>query len=394
MHNGVFNLLYNRFLLYNTCWEDPAVDRQALKITPDDTLLVITSAGCNVLDYALAEPRAIYAVDANPRQTALLELKQAAIRSLDFDTFFRIFGEGHLANFSHVFQQKLRPHLSPFAQRYWHRHCHWFDGGGWRGNFFWHGLAGLFARLFRIYASSRPGLVDALREILAARGLEEQFRIYSERIEPVLWTKGIDWALRRPVTMSLLGIPFSQRRQIQENPEGDLPNYVRKVLRHVFRNVPIQGNYFWSVYIRGQYTRECCPEYLKENNFRALKAGLVDRIHPRTCTVTDFLASCDVEFTRYVLLDHMDWLDGHAPQALADEWEFILRRASPTARVIFRSGAERPKFLQQILVRNREARLVPLTDALVFHPKLAEELHQLDRVCTYASFHIADIPAA
>ena len=90
---SVFNAIYSRSLVYNTCWEDPAVDRQALALTPDDTMLVITSAGCNVLDYALAGPRRIHAVDANPRQTALLELKLAGIRRLGFDDFFALFGK-------------------------------------------------------------------------------------------------------------------------------------------------------------------------------------------------------------------------------------------------------------------------------------------------------------
>ena len=53
-----------------------------LELGPDDNVLVITSAGCNALDYALAGPRHVYAVDLNPRQNALLELKKAAIRAL------------------------------------------------------------------------------------------------------------------------------------------------------------------------------------------------------------------------------------------------------------------------------------------------------------------------
>ena len=32
---------------------------------------MITSGGCNALDYLLDEPRRIYAVDMNPRQNAL-----------------------------------------------------------------------------------------------------------------------------------------------------------------------------------------------------------------------------------------------------------------------------------------------------------------------------------
>ena len=43
----IFDAIYSRSLVYNTCWEDPAVDRKALALGPDDTVLVITSAGCN-----------------------------------------------------------------------------------------------------------------------------------------------------------------------------------------------------------------------------------------------------------------------------------------------------------------------------------------------------------
>lgn len=28
--------IYSRSLVYNTCWEDPALDRQALALRPDD----------------------------------------------------------------------------------------------------------------------------------------------------------------------------------------------------------------------------------------------------------------------------------------------------------------------------------------------------------------------
>ena len=60
-HQRLFDLLYSRNLIYNACWEDPAVDRQALDLGPTDRVLVITSAGCNALDYALDAPRSIHA---------------------------------------------------------------------------------------------------------------------------------------------------------------------------------------------------------------------------------------------------------------------------------------------------------------------------------------------
>ena len=88
----VFNLVHRHNLVYNTCWEDPRLDRVALELGPSDTVVVITSAGSNALDYVLAGPRHVHAVDMNPRQNALLELKLSGIKNLDFDTFFQMFG--------------------------------------------------------------------------------------------------------------------------------------------------------------------------------------------------------------------------------------------------------------------------------------------------------------
>jgi hypothetical protein len=104
----IFDAIWSRNLVYNTCWEDPPVDREALALGPDDTVLVITSAGCNALDYALQAPSRVYAVDANPRQNALLELKLAGIRGLAFDDYFAIFGEGWHARFADLYRVHLR----------------------------------------------------------------------------------------------------------------------------------------------------------------------------------------------------------------------------------------------------------------------------------------------
>src|SRR5437868_14932385 len=87
----VFKFVHGNNLVYNTCWEDPRLDRVALQIGPSDNILVITSAGCNALDYALCSPSNVYAVDMNPRQNALQELKKAAIKSLQFQDFIRMF---------------------------------------------------------------------------------------------------------------------------------------------------------------------------------------------------------------------------------------------------------------------------------------------------------------
>ncbi|TCT24228.1 DUF3419 family protein [Thiobaca trueperi] len=386
---AVFNAIYTRSLVYNTCWEDPAVDRLALNLTPDDSLLVITSAGCNVLDYALAGPRRIHAVDANPRQTALLELKLAGIRHLDFADFFALFGAGVHGRFREIYHDALRADLSPFAQDFWDDRLQWFSRQ--QGGLYFQGLAGVVARAFHAYLKVRPQLAAGIGDLFQAQSLEEQRAIYDSRVQPLMWGSGMNWTLSRQLTMSLLGVPAAQRRQVQAQHHQGVAGFIREAIEYVFRELPVWSNYFWAVYINGHYTESCCPEYLKRDNFQALKTGRADCIVPHTCTVTAFLQATEERLSRFVLLDHMDWMSSYYPEALAEEWTAIFDRATPDARVIFRSAHAAPAYLDLIEVGQPR---VHLRERLTFQDELAQDLQRQDRVHTYAGFHVADLVGA
>ena len=94
-HDTLFARVHGGNLVYNTCWEDPRVDLGLLDLSDDSRVVMITSAGCNALDYLLAGPATIDAVDVNPRQNALLELKAALLRDADHEDLFQVFGCGH-----------------------------------------------------------------------------------------------------------------------------------------------------------------------------------------------------------------------------------------------------------------------------------------------------------
>ncbi len=353
-------------------------------------MLVITSAGCNTLDYALQGPARVHAVDANPRQTALLELKLAGIRGLDFDDFFQLFGHGRHPHFDQLYRDALRSWLSSYSQRYWDRNGHWFSRPDARDTFYYYGLSGLVARGFRAYLRVRPNLRDGIEAMFETRSLDEQREIYDSRIEPLMWSKGMNWTLSRQLTLSMLGVPHPQRREVERQHPSGVAGFIREAIEYVARSLPIWSNYFWALYLRGSYTRACCPEYLKRENFLALKAGLVDRVSAHTTTVTQFLHGTQERISRFVLLDHMDWMSSYDPQALVEEWNAILARAADGARVIFRSAHAWPAYLEHVRVGNGE-RVQRLMDALQFHPELAQALTREDRVHTYAGFHIADV---
>lgn len=384
----VFNAIYSRNLIYNTCWEDPGVDRKALALGADDTMLVISSAGCNALDYALLAPQRIFAVDANPRQTALLELKIAGIRHLNHDDFFAIFGSGHHPAFQALYQDKLRAELSPFAQAWWDRHSNWFVNR--RRSFYFNGLSGIVARGVRAYFRMRPGLASAINTLLDAKTLADQQKIYDERVAPLLWNKTVNWIISRQFVMSLLGVPYPQRKLVEAQHAGGVSHFIRDCVEYVFRQLPLSDNYFYRLYITGEYRRDCCPEYLKEDGFNALKAGLVDRLSLHTTTVTEFLTRNQTPISRFVLLDHMDWMSSYYPEALAEEWNAILGCATPGARILLRSAHSKPAFLESVRVGPNQNRL---HEVLRFADDLADSLQAGDRVHTYAGFVIADAPA-
>jgi S-adenosylmethionine-diacylglycerol 3-amino-3-carboxypropyl transferase len=158
---------------------------------------------------------------------------------------------------------------------------------------------------------------------------------------------------------------------------GGFAGYIRACVDHVMSVSLLRHNYFWSVYLKGCYTRDSCPEYLKEANFARLKAGLVENIETWTGTVTECLASQREPLTAFVLLDHMDWM-ALRPSLLEDEWAQIFTVAAPGARAIFRSGGPDASFLPLSVSRR-----------LSFASERAAALHRQDRVGTYGSFHIA-----
>ena len=105
-------------IYYSQCWEDPEILSQALEITPDDTVLSVTSGGCNTLALALKGPKHIVALDVNPAQNYLLELKIAAIKSLAHEDFLKFVGVSKSIDRLAIFG-RIKPKISIEAQLWW-----------------------------------------------------------------------------------------------------------------------------------------------------------------------------------------------------------------------------------------------------------------------------------
>lgn len=371
----LFDQIHSRNLIYNQCWEDPALDNEVLNIGPDDRLVMITSAGCNALDYLLQDPATIQCVDVNPHQNALLELKIAAIQALPYEQFFEMFAMGRIRDHRKIYREFLRDRLSQSARAIWDRRIDYFDMRG--AGLYFHGTAGFFARCLYFYLNTWCGLHGELQQFQQIEEIREQAKFYRERIAPKLWSPLIRALMRRPAVLSMLGVPTEQIEQIRQN-RFDVSSSIEAMVERTLTTVPIRQNYFWRVYMNGYYPGDCCPNYLKRENFETLRAR-ASRIHIRTTHLTEFLRSSPERFSIYVLLDHMDWLS-KAPELLEDEWHAIMDSATKDARIIYRSGNAVCDYIPDFATRR-----------LQFHPWLTDHLNARDRVGTYASFYFARI---
>ncbi|MBR4753077.1 MAG: BtaA family protein [Thermoguttaceae bacterium] len=384
----VFTSVHGNNLVYNTCWEDPRLDKKVLNLTSEDNVFVITSAGCNALSYAIGGAKHVYCADMNYRQNATLELKIAGIKELDYETFFQLFGEGRLPGVQQIYRDKLRRHLSEQSQQYWDQYIKkFFDNP--RKTFYFCGTSGYLAKWINTYVNLR-GMRKKLTALINASSIEEQKELWND-LRKKFWSPLMRYVVNLDTTMSMIGVPKDQRKQI-EKTYGDVVPFVQECLDTIFSVLPIQDNYFWRVYITGCYTKECCPEYLSREGFDVLKAGAVDNVTAYTCTAEQFLRkNPDVKISKFVLLDHMDWLSDNFYDSLVSEWDAILQTATPHARVIWRSGGlDTSTYINNVPVKlNGQEK--KLGDILDYSLDEAAELHKLCRVHTYGSFYIADL---
>jgi S-adenosylmethionine-diacylglycerol 3-amino-3-carboxypropyl transferase len=377
-HDVMFGAVHGGRLIYNTSWEDPRIDRELMQLDGESKVVMITSAGCNALDYLLDSPAEIHSVDVNYRQNALTHLKLSLIRRGVWEDLYALFGNGQDAESKGIYLT-VREDLPEFAQQFWDRKIRYFRDNSLKRSFYYHGTSGEAAWILgKLMMTLKRPIRQRIDRFFDSDTLDEQQEIYRE-IEPVLWDAVLCWLLKQPALMAMMGVPRPQIRLIDESYPGGLLGYIQDKFRHVMTRVRIDDNYFWRVYITGSYTTECCPNYLRKENLPLLQAN-ADRVHLYTTTVTDFLKENPGKYTHFVLLDHQDWLAGHAPEALAEEWEEIFANSAPGATILMRSAGITNDFLPPE-VRSR----------LRFRPDLTEPLHATDRVGTYGSLHFAEI---
>ncbi len=367
-------------LVYPQIWEDPVVDMKALEIEPGHEVIAIASGGCNVLSYLTADPAGVTAVDLNGAHIALGKLKICALENLpDYDTFFRFFGRADARANVGVYDRFLRRKLDPTTLAYWDKRRAFGRRriGVFAHNFYRHGLLGHF--LGAGHALARLHGVDP-SVILEARSLDEQRRLYEERLAPIFDKPLVRWMMKQPASLYGLGIPPAQYKALAGDSPGGIGAVLSQRVERLACDFAVADNYFaWQAFGR-RYAPgpdPSLPPYLQREHFDAVRnrAGRV-RYVQRTFTET-LRGEPEARFDRYALLDAQDWMNDADLTAL---WAEITRTARPGARVIFRTAAEERllpgRVPENILGRWR------------YDEEASREYGRQDRSSIYGGFHL------
>lgn len=172
-------------------------------------------------------------------QGHLLELKLAAIQTLEFDDFFALFGEGRHPNFRALLDKKIAPLLSSSAYQFWR-----INENAFSSSFYLRGYSGWALRLAK-WAFWVAGVSNDVSALCEATSVEEQQKIWDQKLRPVIMNSLVVTMLKNPVfCWNALGVPLNQREIFLQ--EGTAYDFIRETLDPIpSHSLLSSGAYFY-----------------------------------------------------------------------------------------------------------------------------------------------------
>lgn len=256
-------------LIFTLNWEDPRSDIKALKIKSGDTVMSITSGGCNTIEFLLQDPATIYSIDINPVQSWLMDLKLKAIQHLEYDEFKSLMGLSAHENAGKIYTE-IANTLAPDSRLFWDQNLSVIKKGLT--------MSGKYEKFVKI-AGKVLKIIQGkkiVEGVFEHNTLEEQALYFNDRFDTrrfrlvfkLLFNK---WMLAKR------GLD-SDYFHFDDGSQSFAESFYHRT-KKVLSDIPVNDNYFLALYLEGTYrTESSVPNYFKQENFRLLKER-IDRIN-------------------------------------------------------------------------------------------------------------------
>jgi S-adenosylmethionine-diacylglycerol 3-amino-3-carboxypropyl transferase len=296
-------------LNYSSCNEDGLTELRALNITANDDVCCITGSGDRPLHLLLGDPARVVSFDVNPRQNHLLELKIAAIKELDYQSYVQFLGLYPSVKSRWECYRRLRPCLSEEAARWWDTQCRMIEGGVLYG--------GRWERYFRFTSRTlRLWRGEKIRRLFNFDALDAQRAFLHRQWDTWMWRLSLRLTLGHFALRFLFGDPGFYRHSASSLPPW---RYMHQRLNAFLENHPARSSFMLALVFNGTFFDPLhYPPYLCESNFSVLK-NRVCRITIRTASLSEMLDSPEnLSCSKYSLSDVSSFLNDEEYKALLE----------------------------------------------------------------------------
>ena len=359
--------LEDETIRYSQVWEDERLLSLGLELGSSDRVLSIGSAGCNVLNMLLAgEPEHIVAVDVNPAQVALVELKLAAIRQFEHEDFLLLLGYSDDAVPGRRLELLDALELPAKVRSFWSAHRQLVEGGlAWCG------------RLDTYFASFAVGLPplwagrELVSRLFSATNLEEQIACWEDMCDDSTNFKSSFVEYYGRQGQASHGRSSEQLTHVEV--DLDLGLVVWRRLDALVRRERAAQNFYLRRFLQPSSELDASAPYLLKSNFSHLKR-LVPRVEVRTGLLQDMTSSFPPSyFSKVNCSDLFEYLDQGTTNALLGQLAGAL---APGGRIAFWE-----------LYNDRS----PVVPALSLLPVLSDRLAASDRCFQYGAFRVLEV---
>lgn len=353
-------------VLYAQCWEDPQIDREALKIQSSDVVFSITSGGCNTLSFLLDNPRKVIALDISRYQNYVLKLKIAAFELLTYDELLEFLG---VRSSSHrpEYYLRVRTSLDLESRTYWDSQTEKIQSG-----LIHCGRYEQYMRLLRVWLHRSVGL-KTIREFFKTENSNDRAKLFHRKWENIGW-----WILTRILlSRAAMTMVFDKAFFKYLDRSFSFGKHFASKAKHALTELPMKENYFLAYILLGNYYDEnYLPLYLRRENYETIR-NRVGRIQVITDSCEHFFSVLpDCCISKFNFTNIFEWM---SPWTFTDLLNQTIRVARDGAVITYRN---------LIVFREHPA---SLANRISSYREFARSLHERDLSFIYSNYVVEEI---
>ncbi|MFC1622670.1 DUF3419 family protein [Patescibacteria group bacterium] len=349
---------------YSQCWEDPDLVKNGLDLLPKDNLIIITSGGDNVLNLSLIGLNEIIAIDSNPLQNYLLELKMVAIKKFDYEDCVSFLGYKKDKDRWKKYLS-FKKNLSPQAVIFWDKNKKLITQGVIH--------SGRLEKFIAVFDNLLLPLIHSkksIKKLFSFDKIEDQKSFFNNHWQNKRWNFLFNLFFDR----GLLSRFGRSKKMFNYCETKNVGKCFSDRLSIFFTNQLVRDNYFVRYLFTGKYYYPFYPDYLNKNNFQKLKLS-IGCIKIFFGNVSDYIDNLDKEkIYKICLSDIFESFSDKETQKFFDKLAYNIKAGS------------RVCFWNNLVNRYPEEK-----GQLKYLKEYSDELYKQDKLFFYKKFFIYEI---